>query len=300
MCEVAITAFNKVLEMDADQTIEEQHFPNPITLAEFTQIVADSKFAKLSGYTDYDWLAKVALKLDDNKDNSKVMVPYGWVLRLEHFAQRLENGEPFAYVVESVEFWQRRFAVNNDVLIPRQETELVCEQFIKLVDGNSKVLDLCCGSGVLGITTQLQTGAKVTCADVSAKALVVAKYNAKLNKSKIKFVKSDMFDKIQGKFDAIVCNPPYVESAVIDTLDSSVKDYEPHLALDGGSDGLDFYRILASQAPEHLTSSGVMVLEIGYNQGTAVTNLLQDSFDVQVIKDYGGNDRIVIAHLHKY
>lgn len=298
MCEVAITAFNKVLEMDADQTVAEQHFPEPISLEEYTQIVADSDFAKLAGTTDYKWLTSVVLKLDEHKDNGKVKVPYGWVLRLQHYADRLQQGEPFAYVVESTEFWQRRFALNKDVLIPRQETELVCEQFIKLVNSKSKVLDLCCGSGVLGVTTQLQTGAKVTCADISAKALVVAKYNAKLNKAKVKFVKTDMFNKLNGKFDAIVCNPPYVESAVIDTLDASVKDYEPHLALDGGSDGLNFYRNLATNAPKYLNKHGVMVLEIGYNQGEAVAELLQDNFDVQVIKDYGGNDRIVIAHLH--
>lgn len=185
------------------------------------------------------------------------------------------------------------------MLIPRQETELVCEQALKQIRDGQKVLDLCCGSGVLGITVALQKKAKVTLADVSEKALDVARKNAHDNKAKVKFVRSDMFRRIKGKFDVIICNPPYVESDVIETLDDSVKKYEPHLALDGGKDGLRFYRILALQAHEHLTDNGVMVLEIGYNQGQTVPELLGERYDTQVIKDYGGNDRIVIARLKK-
>ena len=161
------------------------------------------------------------------------------------------------------------------------------------------MLDLCCGSGVIGITAALETNATVTLADVSDEALKVAKSNAKRNKAKVDFIKSDMFANLCGKCNAIICNPPYVESDVIPTLDDSVKNYEPHLALDGGKDGLNFYRILAEQAPKHLTKGGLLVLEIGYNQGEAVKGLLEEKFDVEVMKDYGGNDRIVIAALKK-
>jgi release factor glutamine methyltransferase len=109
-----------------------------------------------------------------------------------------------------------------------------------------------------------------------------------------------MFAKVKGKFDVIVCNPPYIESDVIATLDKSVRDYEPHLALDGGKDGLDFYRILAEQAINYLAPNGTLVLEIGYNQGQAVCDLLADKFDVEYLKDYSNNDRIVIAKIKNH
>ena len=303
MCEVAIAAFNKVLEMDADTSIPEEHFPAPISLDEYKKQVLESGLAEyVKG--DVEWLlcAMLNIKKEDlTKENIKI--PYGWTLRLEKMKERVMAGEPWQYVVGKTEFYGRTFIVNKDVLIPRQETELVTEQVIKHLYKCEKVLDLCCGSGVMGITIDCEVQKMniapvgVTCADVNGDALKVAKQNAKLNKAKINFVQSDMFEKIKGKFDFIVCNPPYIETEVIETLDDSVKNYEPRLALDGGDDGLKFYRILAEQAHMHLNENGLLILEIGYNQGETVKALLQDKYDVEVTKDYGGNDRIVIAKL---
>ncbi|MDE7454858.1 MAG: peptide chain release factor N(5)-glutamine methyltransferase, partial [Clostridia bacterium] len=296
MCEVAITSFNAVLAMDNDESIAEVKFPEPITLAEFKQRLAQSGIMEKIGEKDVNWLTCAVLNIKPQfVEKDDIKVPFGWTVRLDKMNERLDKGEPWQYVVGNVEFYKRMFTVNKDVLIPRQETELVCEQLVKRLNKKSSVLDLCCGSGVLGITAALETGANVTLADISADALKVAKYNAKRNKAKVDFVRSNMFDNLCGKCNAIVCNPPYIETDTIATLDDSVKKYEPHLALDGGKDGLDFYRILAEQAPKHLTKKGFMVLEIGYNQGEAVKNLLEPKFDVEVLKDYGGNDRIVIA-----
>ncbi len=296
MCEVAICAFNKVLEMDADLSIPEEHFPEPVTIEQFRAQLSEQKELVACVKGDVDWLLCAILNIKQKDlNNPKVKIPFGWTVRLEMMSERLSLGEPWQYVVGKTEFMDRTFAVDKRVLIPRMETELVCEQLLKHVGGDSEVLDLCCGSGVLGITAQLEKGCKATLADVSADALAVAKQNAKTLKAKARFVRSDMFDGVKGKFDVIVCNPPYVKSAVIDTLDASVKDHEPRLALDGGEDGLKFYRILAKEAPLHLCDKGVLVLEIGYDQGNAVADLLKDQFDVQVIADYSSNDRIVVA-----
>lgn len=297
MCEVAIAAFNKVLEMDADVTIAEEHFPAPITLNEFKNKVIESGLMEhVKG--DVEWLLAAMLNIKKEDLVKNIKIPYGWTLRLQKMNERINAGEPWQYVVGKTEFYGRTFVVNKDVLIPRQETELVCEQIFKhLPHVNSRVLDMCCGSGVLGVIVALETPSQVQLVDVSKEALNVAKQNAKLNKAKVSFVQSDMFTNVKGKFDAIVCNPPYIETDVIETLDDSVKNYEPHIALDGGKDGLDFYRILAAQAHLHLNKDGVLVLEIGYNQGEAVKALLEDKYNVQVIKDYSDNDRIVIAKL---
>lgn len=298
MCEVAIASFKAVLEMDEDESIAEVKFPAPITLPEFKERLKQSGIMEIIGEKDVNWLTCAVLNIAvKDVDRQDVKIPFGWTIRLDKMKERLDNGEPWQYVVGNVEFYKRMFAVNKDVLIPRQETELVCEQLIKRVSKKNTVLDLCCGSGVLGITVALETGATVTLADVSKEALKVAKFNAKRNKAKVDFIESDMFANMYGRCNVIVCNPPYVETDIIETLDNSVKDYEPRLALDGGKDGLDFYRILADKAPKFLTKRGLLVLEIGYNQGEAVKAMLEPKFDVEVLKDYGGNDRIVIAVL---
>ncbi|MCH5151843.1 MAG: peptide chain release factor N(5)-glutamine methyltransferase [Clostridiales bacterium] len=296
MCEVAIAAFNKVLEMDADATIPEEHFPAPITLTEFRAQVIETglpQFVK----GDVDWLLVNILNIKKEDLTKDVSIPFGWTVRLQKMSERLNNGEPWQYVVGATEFYGRTFKLSNKTLIPRQETELVTEQLLKRTSKGVKVLDMCCGSGVIGITVALETGANVTIADVSNDALKIAKQNAKLNKASVRVVESDMFSEINAKYDVIVCNPPYIESDVIETLDDSVKKYEPHLALDGGADGLKFYRILAEQAHLHLNKNGLLVLEIGYNQGEAVKALLDEKYEVEVLKDYGDNDRIVIAKL---
>lgn len=300
MCEVAIKSFVTVLEMDADLTIPEEKFPEPLTVDQFKQKLADSELPTLVGTGDVDWLTTAVLHVKAEDLTKELKIPFGWVLRVQKMCERIHAGEPWQQVLGTAEFFGRNFQIDKNVLIPRQETELVCEQALKHITNKSKVLDLCCGSGVLGVTVALEKGAKVTLADVSKDALAVAKFNSKKLKARVKVVKTDMFVNVKGKFDVIVCNPPYIESDAIATLDASVRDYEPHLALDGGKDGLDFYRILANQASEHLKPNGTLVLEIGYNQGQTVCNLLKDKFQVEFLKDYSGNDRIVIAKLKNH
>ena len=153
------------------------------------------------------------------------------------------------------------------------------------------------GSGVIAITIAKETSANVVASDISHQALEVAKKNAKTNNAKIKFVESDIFKGLKkDKFDLIISNPPYIPSKEVLTLDDEVKKYDPILALDGGDDGLSFYREIAEQAPMHLKEDGIIVLEIGFNQGQSIKKLLQNSFkNIKIKKDYSGNDRIVVA-----
>ena len=232
------------------------------------------------------------------------------------------SGKPLQYITGIQEFMGLEFDVNESVLIPRQDTETMVEDVISVIkdgalrgeslEGTGRrewdILDLCTGSGAIGISlAKLLTGVKVnvTCSDVSKAALEVARKNAgKLGVSKnIKFVEGDMFAPFDGrfkkkKFDLIVSNPPYIESDVIPTLQTEVRDHEPMSALDGGDDGLDFYRIIAGGAGGFLKKRGILFLEIGCDQGNAVRELLTEAggySDIRCLKDLAGRDRIIYA-----
>ena len=217
------------------------------------------------------------------------------------------EGVPLQYIVGMQEFMGLPFRVNPSVLIPRLDTEILAEQVLGIIEGKGlerpEVLDLCTGSGALGVTIAAKVpGALVTMTDVSEAALQTAMSNAGLNgvNRRCSFLLGDMFDAVPDDklFDIIVCNPPYIESDVIETLDVEVKDHEPRIALDGGKDGLDFYRIIADKASMHLKSGGILALEIGCDQGVAVKRLLNKAKtygNVRVVRDLAHLDRVVIA-----
>jgi len=219
----------------------------------------------------------------------------------------LVNHTPLAYILGNVEFYGNTLNVSPDVLIPRPETELLCDYIIKNNPSfkhnanNSNfldILDVCTGSGCIAITLAKNLHSHITATDISLPALTIAQANANHTNTNIQFIHSNMFDKVTGTYDIIVSNPPYIESSTITTLADSVKNFEPHLALDGGKDGLDFYKIISQSAPKFLKSNGQLYLEIGFNQAQAVTNLLSDNFEnITVIKDYNGLDRIITATL---
>ena len=230
---------------------------------------------------------------------------------------------PLQHITGRQEFMGLPFEVNDKVLIPRQDTETMVEDALELMakgtlrgqayDDSLKkggdVLDLCCGSGAIGISiAKLAKGAHVTCSDLSRDAIETAQKNASLNGCKsVKFVESDMFAAFCGrlgkkKFNMIISNPPYVPPSVIECLEPEVRDHEPMMALDGGRDGLDFYRIIAAQAPEHLKKGGVLMLEIGFDQREAVQGLIEETGEFEKIlglTDLTGKDRIVAAVLSK-
>ncbi len=203
---------------------------------------------------------------------------------------------PLQYIVGEQEFMGLRFKVNSNVLIPRQDTETLVEQVLKIVKPGMKVLDLCTGSGCVLISV-LKNAPELTGmgSDISKTALLVAKENAKLHEVDAEWVRSDLFDNITETFDIVMANPPYIPTGEILSLMPEVRDFEPENALDGGADGLDFYRKIAGQVKDCLNPGGYVYMEIGYDQGEAVSELMRNAgfTEVEVIKDLARNDRVV-------
>lgn len=203
---------------------------------------------------------------------------------------------PLQYIIGEQEFMGLRFKVNSNVLIPRQDTETLVEQVLKIVKPGMKVLDLCTGSGCVLISV-LKNAPELTGmgSDISKTALLVAKENAKLHEVDAEWVRSDLFDNITETFDVIMANPPYIPTGEILSLMPEVRDFEPENALDGGADGLDFYRKIAGQVRDYLNPGGYVYMEIGYDQGEAVSELMRNAgfTEVEVIKDLARNDRVV-------
>lgn len=213
---------------------------------------------------------------------------------------------PLQHLIGTTEFMGLSFYVNEHVLIPRQETELLVEEVLKVCNGRT-VLDMCTGSGCIIISLATLGNVKEAYAvDLSNEALAVASKNATLHNANITFIQSDMFKDIKNnnnintKFDIIVSNPPYIKTEDIKDLMQEVKEYEPYMALDGDEDGLKFYRIIANEAGNYLNEGGYLFLEIGYNQGEDVKQLLSERnfTNIKLLKDYAGLDRIIIARLN--
>ena len=203
---------------------------------------------------------------------------------------------PLQYIIGEQEFMGLKFKVNSNVLIPRQDTETLVEEALRVVEPGMRVLDLCTGSGCI-IISLAKNVADISCtgSDISKQALLVAKENAKANEVEVEWERSDLFENISGTFDLIVSNPPYMPTGEIPGLMPEVRDFEPVDALDGKEDGLYFYRIITEKSPEYLTSDGYLYFEIGYDQGEAVSAMMRQCgyTQVEVIKDLAGNDRVV-------
>jgi len=214
------------------------------------------------------------------------------------------QGMPVQYITNKQEFMKLDFYVDENVLIPQPDTEILVEEVINIVkNNNGNILDMCTGSGCIGVSIAKNLeNTNIVMSDISEKSLEIAKKNYEKNiiDGKVaKFVKSDMFENIEEKFDIIVSNPPYIESQTIEKLSEQVKK-EPHIALDGGKDGLNFYRILISEAYKYLNENGHLCMEIGYNQKDAVINLIEQSGKYKQTyckKDLAGNDRVIIAKI---
>ena len=208
---------------------------------------------------------------------------------------------PLQHITGSQEFMGLNFKVSEDVLIPRQDTELLVENaitYIKSAKDNVDVLDMCTGSGCIAISIdRLCDNAKVTAVDFSEKALVAAKENNDLNNADVTFIQSDLFENVEKQYDVIVSNPPYIKTEEIKTLMDEVRVHEPIMALDGDADGLKFYKKIAKEGRQYLRSNGIIFFEIGYDQGQTVPAILEENGykDIKVYKDLSGNDRVVTA-----
>lgn len=252
---------------------------------------------------------KVLLKFILKKDNTYIIANANKEMsrdeenELQESIQKIKDGFPLQYITHNQEFMGINFEVNQDVLIPQPDTEILVENTVGLVLGNKslenqenskktmQILDLCTGSGAIAVSLKKYLpDVKIFASDISEKALEIAKRNAKNNNAEIEFIKSDMFENIHEKFDIIVSNPPYIKSEEIEKLSKEVQN-EPRLALDGGKDGLKFYKIISKEIKKHLKEKGTLLMEIGYDEADEVMKLFENS---TCIKDYANNDRVII------
>ena len=217
--------------------------------------------------------------------------------------EKLTKGVPLQHITHRQEFMKMDFFVDENVLIPRPDTEILVEEVIKIAQkyNSPRILDLCTGSGAIAISLKkFVPNADITAVDISEKALEIAQRNAKKLETKINFLKSDLFDKLDNKkFDIIVSNPPYIRKDEIKKLSEEVQK-EPKIALDGGEDGLDFYRIITEQAINYLKTESFLCFEIGYNQKNDVIKIIEDDQNYKNTyckKDLYGNDRIIITQV---
>ena len=287
---------------------------------------ADIKLKILIEYVFKISKEKLILKYKDEINDKKVE-------EFRKLLKKLENGIPIQYIINNQEFMGLNFYVDENVLIPQPDTEILVEEVIKYCnelrnnesedketnkdykeniekepiinkeDKNInkktiKILDLCTGSGIIGISIyKYLENVEIYASDISQKALNIAEKNTNLNNAKINFINSDMFENIHIKdFDIIVSNPPYIESKVIESLSKEVQN-EPKLALDGGEDGLKFYRCILENAKDYLRKNGAIFLEIGYDQKEKIEEILKSYKiykETKCIKDCGGNNRVII------
>ena len=297
MAEIAIISFNLVLEMDADPTIKPHKF-GEFTMPQLKKFVSDKLAAAgITEQAETDWLIAAALGLKRGELSSVEKTDYKQYRKVSDYAAKRVKGVPLDYITGYSEFYGFKVKVNENVLIPRLDTEILADEVIKYLNRTEKdceVLDLMTGSGCIALAIAKKTSARVTASDVSAEAIKVAEQN--LAGTGAQVVMSDGFKSLPDKtFNLIVSNPPYIRRSEIDSLAPDVT-CQPRLALDGGEDGLDFYRLIALEAPVRLNEGGMLFLEIGFDQREEVTALLDKDFtDIECIKDYGGNDRVIVA-----
>lgn len=270
-------------------------------------IVYGTKELKKENIEDAKLKAKILLAflMNTSKEylilNKEQILNNNIIKKYQQGINKIKSGMPLQHITHSQEFMGLSFYVDKNVLIPRFDTESLVIEILELIKNqeNLNILDMCTGSGAIAISLAKKIkGCHIYAADISVKALNVAKINNQLNATNVEFIKSNMFKNISRKdFDIIVSNPPYIETTNIQYLNQDVQQ-EPKIALDGGEDGLKFYRILAKQAYQYLKPNGLLVMEIGYNQKQSVTKILKSTEKYQEInckKDFDGNDRIILC-----
>lgn len=265
---------------------------------------------KSNNFEDSNIIAKELLSYVLKKDrvyltiNSDTALTDTEYAEFTKYIEQIIDGKPLQYITQKQEFMGIDFFVNEDVLIPQPDTEILVETVLdicKKYDKQSlRMLDLCTGSGAIAISLSKILNTQVFASDVSTKALKVAEKNNVMNNTKVEFIESNLFEKINGeKFDVIVSNPPYIKNEEIKLLSKQVQN-EPYIALAGGEDGLDFYRKIIDEAYKHINKNGYLCLEIGYDQKEDLIKLIKQNENYEYencIKDLSNNDRCIIAKI---
>ncbi len=265
---------------------------------------------KSNNFEDSNIIAKELLSYVLKKDkvyltiNSDTALTDTEYAEFTKYIEQIIDGKPLQYITQKQEFMGMEFFVNEDVLIPQPDTEILVETVLDICKRYSnqslRILDLCTGSGAIAISLSKILNTQVFASDVSTKALEVAEKNNVLNNSKVEFIESNLFEQINGeKFDIIVSNPPYIKNEEIKLLSKQVQN-EPYIALAGGEDGLDFYRKIIDEAYKHINKNGYLCLEIGYDQKEDLIKLIKQNENYEYencIKDLSNNDRCIIAKI---
>lgn len=300
MIECAIAAFQKVLDMDENPQMPEKLFVTETKMLKLLETI--KRNFELNGIdaSDAEWIVSISLGITrGNLKEERVVSKAECEKILSVYEERL-TGRPLWYIYGDTDFYGYTLKVDERVLIPRPETEILVRHAVSALSEGDSLLDLCTGSGAIAIACALEAAkdktVSVTATDISEEALEVARENARVNKANVTFVKSDLFENVRGRFNVITANPPYVKSDEIATLPPDVRDYEPHLALDGGADGLDFYRRIAEKIGRFILHGGLCILEVGEDQAQEVIKIFKEKARcdfAMVVKDLAGVDRIV-------
>lgn len=265
---------------------------------------------KSNNFEDSNIIAKELLSYVLKKDkvyltiNSDTALTDTEYAEFTKYIEQIIDGKPLQYITQKQEFMGIDFFVNEDVLIPQPDTEILVETVLDICKRYGKqslrILDLCTGSGAIAISLSKILNTQVFASDVSTKALKVAEKNNVMNNTKVEFIESNLFEKINGeKFDIIVSNPPYIKNEEIKSLSKQVQN-EPYIALAGGEDGLDFYRKIIDEAYKYINKNGYLCLEIGYDQKEDLIKLIKQNENYEYencIKDLSNNDRCIIAKI---
>lgn len=297
MAEVAIRSFMTVMRLESDSDAKLQKF-GEYEINDVRKYIR-AELPKTEE-VESEWILCEALKISRTDLSLKKILDQQELKKIKEIVERRKSGEPLDYITGNTNFYGYDFIVNKNVLIPRMETEILVSEAIKEIkDKQLKVLDLCTGSGCIAYVLSEKTQAQITASDISEPALEVARQN--LKDKNVEIIKSDLFDAFSyDTFDLIISNPPYIASGDMSSLSAEVKS-EPKIALDGGEDGLAFYKKIVSSSPSYLKKDGKLMLEIGYDQAEEVIQLMTvfGFKDIKVIKDLDENDRVIIGQIIK-
>ena len=300
MIECAIGAFRKAKEMEDDPSSPERTFVTETKLSKLLETMK-TRFEK-SGIdaSDAEWIVSLNLNIPRSALSQERIVSRKECKEIVAVFEERMTGRPLWYIYGNVDFCGYKIKVDERVLIPRPETELLVRQATLVLKDGDSMLDLCTGSGAIAVAVACEAAKNKTItvvgSDISEGALEVARENARINQAGVTFVKADLFDGVRGKFDLITANPPYIKSDEIATLDKEVRDFEPRIALDGGADGLDYYRRIAERIRRFIVRGGMCIMKCGEGQAQEIIRIFREVARcdfAMVVRDDFGVERIV-------
>ena len=296
MLEVAIAAFNKVLEMDDNPEIPETTFVTDGILSKMLEETKKQFAENEIDESDAEWIYSLVLDIKRSELKNERTVKPSESKKIREIVEKRLTGRPLWYIIGDTEFYGCKIKVDERALIPRPETEILADSVVKSAEEGDKILDMCTGSGCIAVSVEKALKKKnvsVTAADVSDAAIMLAQENARLNDVNVTFVQSDLFSNVRGRFNIIACNPPYIKSGEIPYIQKEVRENEPRVALDGGDDGLDFYRRIAKDVKSYLAKDGMLIMECGEGQANDILQIFSKRDYAIVLKDFAGVERFV-------